>query len=245
MNTHVDRIKPDSFGITTYLDNLRRSQYQIPTFQREVVWERDRVKRLWDSICKFYPLGSILVWRTETQLHNHRDIGGHRLQDQPDGRREFLYLLDGQQRTTALLTSMYGGSIKGQDDRNHQLFVDLTVEEASEVEDEAWRKRFVFWDEINDQGGKLLRNAGRQKRYDEGLIVKLEYVAHRYVDVERKLFDMGRADYDDHARRELRRLKSVFDNYKLSFIELRGIEVAEVCQIFERNQSGRAAVEHV
>jgi hypothetical protein len=47
-------------------------------------------------------------------------------------------------------------------------------------------------------------------------------------------------DYDDPARVELRRIKSVFDNYKLSFIELRGIEVAEVCQIFERiNQAGQ------
>ena len=239
MNLHVDRIKPDSFGITTYLESLRRSQYQIPTFQREVVWERDRVKRLWDSICKFYPLGSILVWRTETQLHNHREIGGHPLDDRPGG-GEFLYLLDGQQRTTALLTSMYGGEIKSRDDRDPQVFVDLTVEEANEVEDEAWRERFLFWDEIDDQGGRRLRNTGRQKRYDSGLIVKLEDIAHRYPDVERKLVDIGRSDYDDPARQELRRFKSVFDNYKLSFIELRGIEVAEVCQIFERiNQAGQ------
>ena len=61
MNSHVDRIKPDSYGITTYLENLRRGQYQIPTFQRDVVWDRNRIKRLWDSILKFYPLGSILV----------------------------------------------------------------------------------------------------------------------------------------------------------------------------------------
>ena len=239
MDLHVDRIKPDSFGITTYLENLRRSQYQIPTFQREVVWERDRVKRLWDSICKFYPLGSILVWRTETHLQNHRDIGGHPLDKQPEG-QEFLYLLDGQQRTTALLTSMYGGHVKESDDRPPDLFVDLTVEETNDLEDEAWRERFLFWDEIDDQGGRLLRNSGRQKRFDTGLIVKLEHVAHQYATVERRLVDTGRSDYDDPVRHALRRFKSVFDNYKLSFIELRGIEVAEVCQIFERiNQAGQ------
>src|SRR5437762_12804989 len=100
---YVDRIKADSYGITTYLENLRRGQYQIPTFQREVVWDRDRVKKLWDSICKCYPLGSILVWRTETRLDKHREIGGHPLKDQIEG-REYYYLLDGQQGTTALLT---------------------------------------------------------------------------------------------------------------------------------------------
>lgn len=239
MNSHVDRIKPNSFGITTYLENLRRSQYQIPTFQREVVWDRDRIKRLWDSISKFYPLGSILVWRTETRLHNHREIGGHPLRDEPAG-QEFHYLLDGQQRTTALLTSMYGGSIKGQDDRDPHLFVDLTIEETVEVEDESWRQRFLFWDEIDDRGGELLRNVGRKKRYDAGLVVKLEDIAQRYPDLERRLVEAGRVDYDDPAREELRRFRRVFDNYRLSFIELRGIEVAEVCQIFERiNQAGQ------
>lgn len=239
MHSHVDRIKPDSFGITTYLENLRRGQYQIPTFQREVVWDRDRVKRLWDSICKFYPLGSILVWRTETRLHKHREIGGHPLQDQIDG-REYHYLLDGQQRTTALLTSVHGGSIKGQDALNPRLYVDLTVEEVDEIEDESWRERFLFWDEIDDRGGELLRNSGRKKRHDTGFVVLLEDVALRYPELERSLVEAGRTDYDDPARETLRKMKRVFDTYKLSFIELRGIEVAEVCQIFERiNQAGQ------
>ncbi len=52
----TDRIKPTDKGITTYLDDLKNSDYQIPTFQREVVWEKENVKKLWDSIYKFYPL---------------------------------------------------------------------------------------------------------------------------------------------------------------------------------------------
>jgi hypothetical protein len=241
MQSHVDRIKPDSFGITTYLENLRRGQYQIPTFQREVVWyqDRNRVKRLWDSVCKFYPLGSILVWRTETRLHKHRTIGGYLLRDEITG-PEYQYLLDGQQRTTALLTSIYGGNIKGQDDSDPRLFVDLTIEDANEVEDDSWRERFLFWDEIDDREGELLRNSGRMKRYNAGVIVKLEDIAQRYPDLERRLVESGRTDYDDPAREALRRMKRVFDNYKLSFIELRGIDVSEVCQIFERiNQAGQ------
>ncbi len=239
MNSHVDRIKPDSYGITTYLENLRRGRYQIPTFQREVVWERDRVKRLWDSIYKFYPLGSILVWRTEIRLQNHREIGGHPLHNGPSD-RDFQYLLDGQQRTTALLTSMYGGRIKGQESRDPHLYVDLTIDDTDEVEDESWRERFLFWDEIDDRDGQRIRNIGRKQRYDAGIIVKLKDISHGYSDLERKLFESGRENYDDPARKRLRSFKQVFDNYKLSFIELRGIEVAEVCQIFERiNQAGQ------
>ena len=239
MKQHVDRIKPDAYGITTYLENLRRGKYQIPTFQRDVVWDRDRVKKLWDSIYKFYPLGSILVWLTETRLQHHREIGGHLLQDQPSS-RELHYLLDGQQRTTALLTSMYGGRIKGQEARDPHLYVDLTIEDVDEIEDESWRERFLFWDEIDDRGGELLRNSGRKKRFDSGLIVKLQDIAERYSDLERGLVKADRVGYDDPVREQLRSFKQVFDSYKLSFIELRGIEVSEVCQIFERiNQAGQ------
>ena len=239
MSSHVDRIKPDSYGITTYLENLRRGQYQIPTFQREVVWEGHRVKRLWDSIYKFYPLGSILVWRTEIRLQNHREIGGHPLHNEPSG-GGFQYLLDGQQRTTALLTSMDGGRIKGQESWDPQLYVDLTIDDVDEVEDDSWRERFLFWDEIDDRDGQLIRNRARRQRYDAGIIVKLKDISHQYPNLERRLVDSGHDDYDDPARKQLRNFKQVFDNYKLSFIELRGIEVAEVCQIFERiNQAGQ------
>ncbi len=238
MESYVDRIKPDSYGITTYLENLRRGQYQIPTFQRDVVWDRDRVKRLWDSIYRFYPLGSILVWRTDTKRHNHRDIGGYVLPNE-SAQSEFQYLLDGQQRTTALLTSIYGGLIKGQDNRNPQLYVDLTIQQSEEPEDESWRSRFLFWDEIDDRNGELLRNTGRRKNLDEGLIVKLEDIAHHYHTLEQHLEESGHS-YRDLSRAQLRRFRQVLDNYKLSFIELRGIEVLEVCQIFERiNQAGQ------
>lgn len=33
LDNYADWIKPDSYGITTYIENLRRGQYQIPTFQ--------------------------------------------------------------------------------------------------------------------------------------------------------------------------------------------------------------------
>ena len=58
----ADRIKPTQASIGMYLEELRNKQYQIPTFQREVVWEKDSIKKLWDSIYRFYPIGSVLVW---------------------------------------------------------------------------------------------------------------------------------------------------------------------------------------
>lgn len=78
---YSDRIKPTDKSIYSYLEDLLKRNYQIPTFQREVVWEKENVKKLWDSIYKFYPLGSVLIWKTDLQLQNHREIGGHIISD--------------------------------------------------------------------------------------------------------------------------------------------------------------------
>jgi len=239
----TDRIRPTDKGITTYLDELENLDYQIPTFQRDVVWEKENVKKLWDSIYKFYPLGSILVWKTDIKLQNHRKIGGHKISEGTFSRSEYQYILDGQQRTTSLLTSLYGGSIEGQDGFDPSLYIDLTIEDETDTDDDSYKKRFLYWDEINDKEGNLKRNTGRQNKFNTGLIVKLLSIKNDFGSVERSLVESTYDDYKDYdhpIREQLRRLKQVLDNYRLSFIELKGIQVSEVCQIFERiNQAGK------
>jgi len=222
---------------------LLNKNYQIPTFQRDVVWEKDNVKKLWDSIYKFYPLGSILIWKTDLKLQNHREVGGHEIADPNFTRTEYQYILDGQQRTTSLLTSLYGGKIESRPNFDPTLFVDLTVHSDDETDDQSYKSRFLFWDEIDDRNGELRQNIGRNKRFKDGLIVKLIDIKNNFGQVERCLVEnpnQNFQDYDHPVRKELRRLKEILDNYRISFIEVKGIKVAEVCQIFERiNQAGK------
>jgi len=237
MANYSDRIKPIDYGIHTYLENLLKRNYQIPTFQRNVVWDEQNVKKLWDSIYKFYPMGSILIWKTDIKLQNHRSIGGHIIQNEDIS--EYQYILDGQQRTTALLTSLYGGKIEGKDDFDPTIYVDLTIQDENDTDDESYNQRFLFWYEIDDRNGTYLRNKSRMEKYKKGLIVKLQDIKHNYEEVEEKLIELG-LKYKDGERRRLRKIRSVLDNYRISFIELKGIQVAQVCQIFERiNQEGK------
>ena len=104
---------------------------------------------------------------------------------------------------------MYGGKIKGQDKRDPTLYVNLTAVEPVEIEDGSWRERFLFWDEIDDRGGELLRNVGRKQKYDRGLVVRLQDIAHAYGEVEKCLVENGLTDYDASARQQLRRFKRV------------------------------------
>ena len=239
---YTDRIFPTNKGLTTYLDELIGKNYQIPTFQRDVVWQQENVKKLWDSIYKFYPLGSILVWKTDLKLQNHRSIGGHEITDPGFSRTEYQYILDGQQRTTSLLTSLYGGSIADRPGFEPLVYVDLTIPIENDTDDESYRSRFLFWTEIDDQNGRLLQNAGRQKRFDQGLIVKLIDIKNQFSAIQNQVFNSAlvNKDFNHAVLQELSKIKGVLDNYRISFIEVKGILVAEVCQIFERiNQAGK------
>ena len=234
---HADRIKPTHDSIGTYLENLKNKKYQIPTFQREIVWEKNSVKKLWDSIYKFYPIGSILVWKTDVKLQKHRAIGGHEIDDETRT-SDFRYILDGQQRTTALLTSLYGVKGDWKKDFDPTLYVDLTVEE-DENDDSNYKNRFLCWGEIDDRGGEVKRNIKRMKNYQDGLIVRLSDIRENYNEIEKDIHDLGFTSYDHTYRDNLRKVKHVLDNYRIPFIELKGIETEEVCEIFERvNQEG-------
>jgi len=238
----TDRIKPTDKGITTYLDDLKSQEYQVPTFQRDVVWEEENVKKLWDSIYKFYPLGSILVWKTNLKLQNHRSIGGHKIADDIIRKTEFQYLLDGQQRTTSLLTALYGGKIKGRGDFDPTLYFDISIKSENDTDDETYKKRFLYWSEIDDKNGTFKRNIGRKNKFDQGLIFKLRDIKEKFDEIQEKVVNHSEVNqkYNHPYWEELRRIKQVLDNYRLSFIELKGIQVSEVCQIFERiNQAGK------
>ncbi len=234
----ADRIKPTHDSIGTYLENLKNKKYQIPTFQREIIWEKNNVKKLWDSIYKFYPIGSILVWKTDVKLQKHRKIGGHEIDDS-ERESDFKYILDGQQRTTALLTSLYGAKGEWRRDFEPTMYVDLTVEEEEDEEDSKYKKRFLCWGEIDDKGGEIKQNIPKMKRYKKGLIVKLKDIKENYNEIERNIHNLGYTSYEHPYRENLRKIKHVMDNYRIPFIELKGIETNEVCEIFERvNQEG-------
>ncbi|MDZ8136735.1 MAG: DUF262 domain-containing protein [Nostoc sp. DedQUE04] len=196
MFTYADRIKPDGHSITTYLENLLAKRYQIPTFQRDVVWEKENVKKLWDSIYKFYPLGSILIWKSSTKLESHRQIGGIKFADDFHS-NEYQYILDGQQRTTTLLTSIYGGKIEKKENFDPTLYIDFTVEFTEITDDTSYTKRFLFWDEIDDNNGQIKANSGKKKRHEEKLLVSLRDIIKNPVEIERNLHKNGYGDFEN------------------------------------------------
>lgn len=81
------------------MDEIANGEIKLPEIQRGYVWKPTQVAKLIDSLYREYPTGSLLFWKTsETPLGRAFDIGG----ETPEPVVQPLYLLDGQQRLTAL-----------------------------------------------------------------------------------------------------------------------------------------------
>jgi hypothetical protein len=75
------------------VDAAVSGRFDIPEFQRGFVWSPEKVKNLLDSLCRDYPLGSILCWRSG-------DYTSARMVPAAEANR--LWIVDGQQRATAM-----------------------------------------------------------------------------------------------------------------------------------------------
>lgn len=64
-----------SMSIRSLIDKVTAGTIRIPAFRRGFVWDGERVAFFMDSLYKGYPFGSILLWRTRSQLKHERNLG--------------------------------------------------------------------------------------------------------------------------------------------------------------------------
>lgn len=55
----VEKIKVDRESLAALMMKMREGQIRVPRFQRDFVWERNKIQELLDSIYKEYPIGTI------------------------------------------------------------------------------------------------------------------------------------------------------------------------------------------
>lgn len=95
------------FQIQDVIKSISDGEYRIPCFQRNYVWDVNKVADLVDSLLKGYPIGSVILWRTKISLSEHKKIGGFDFPARDDGKYT-SYVIDGQQRLTSLFVAFKG-----------------------------------------------------------------------------------------------------------------------------------------
>jgi hypothetical protein len=105
----------DPLNIRKLIDRITSGDIRIPAFQRDFVWEADQVAFLLDSIYKGFPIGTVILWRTDARLKVEKDLGSFKL---PEPAKDYPvnYVLDGQQRLTSLFSTFQTELVPGNSD---------------------------------------------------------------------------------------------------------------------------------
>lgn len=126
--------EPKGLSYKSLLNAIDQGVIKIPQFQRDYVWTKEGAANLIDSIVKGYPIGTLIMWKTQERLRVIRNLGDVDLPDVPKG--HFAnYVLDGQQRLTSLYCALNGIKLerKNKIEDFSQIFIDLTATDSEQV----------------------------------------------------------------------------------------------------------------
>lgn len=103
------RPSAETFPLDDLVERAREGRIRVPRFQRGLRWTRRDVVQLFDSVLKGYPVGSLLFWERDAPAETVT-LGPISI-EAPAG--VAFYVVDGQQRITALAAALSG--INGHD----------------------------------------------------------------------------------------------------------------------------------
>lgn len=93
----------ETLTISKIIDRINSGDIRIPAFQRDFVWDADQVAFLLDSIYKDFPIGTVILWKTDKRLKTEKNLGHFELAE-PRKDYPVNYVLDGQQRLTSIFS---------------------------------------------------------------------------------------------------------------------------------------------
>jgi hypothetical protein len=127
--------KKVDYTLSKLLDDIEMGTIGLPDIQRPFVWKNTKVRDLFDSIYRGYPVGYFLFWQNgldETQKH----IGTDHKQKVAS-----LLIVDGQQRLTSLFAVVKGHPVTREDYQSEQIEISFRpTDETFEVADAAIRR---------------------------------------------------------------------------------------------------------
>ncbi|MFP4529180.1 MAG: DUF262 domain-containing protein [Candidatus Kapaibacterium sp.] len=96
-------------SLNDLLRNVDNGKIQLPEFQRDWIWDDERIIALLSSVGKSFPIGVVMMLETGNSeyLFKFRTIEGV---PERDKNPESL-ILDGQQRITSLYQSIFSGQV--------------------------------------------------------------------------------------------------------------------------------------
>jgi len=206
-------VKPEIVFIFELIDEIRNGRIRIPRFQRPFVWRRDQMLDLLDSIRKRYPIGSLLVWTTESHHASTPRIGPVDIPPRPTG--SVSYVLDGQQRLSTLAgTLLHDGRKELLDDHDP----------------DCW----TIWYNLEEQSFEHLRDDSEARHWHFPIRKLLD--TFEFLGECRRLMAEGGEKAQTYVDR-IQQLSEIFKSYKMPVIRIESTDLGQAVEIFTRLNS--------
>jgi hypothetical protein len=127
--------KEVKYSLSGLMHYIEMGQIGLPEIQRPFVWPNAKVRDLFDSMYRGFPVGYLLFWATGSG-NGSKQIGSNAKQKVAE-----LLIVDGQQRLTSLYAVMKGVKVMREDYRSENIYIAFNpLAEKFEVTDAAIRK---------------------------------------------------------------------------------------------------------
>ena len=256
----MSKLTDGSVTIYDALQNIKAGKYVMPAFQRQFVWEMDRIEKLWDSILLDYPIATFLFWHIDdnnvtwdTYFCNFLSGVVFDSKKKPDSNNYELTsintdltdtaILDGQQRLNSLFVSLMGEAfIRPNYARKTtgakiytKLLIELNKNKISVDEEEYNSKKYDI--RFTDKVGKVSPTQFEVKTI---LTPGFKNVETRKNAIEGAIVNVP-TDSKDYARGILQKLcTKVFEEKLIRFTEISDMNQDDALEMFVRfNNGGR------
>jgi len=143
--------KKVDYSINKLLEDIAAGDIGLPDIQRPFVWTDTKVRDLFDSMYRGYPIGYFLFWENGVPT-GHKPIGESTGQKSPH-----LLIVDGQQRLTSLYSVIKGQEIVDKEYRKRRIQIAFNpLEERFEVSNPALAKSAEWTGDISELWGSAV-----------------------------------------------------------------------------------------
>lgn len=210
-----------------YLDEFEKGVFQVPSFQREFLWEIESIKQLFDSIKNRYPIGSIQFWQPiqhgDSWLDKDVKIGPYKI-IQVSSEPKPIFILDGLQR----LSSLFGCLTNPLKYNSERLKLD----------DELYDSKFRIYYDLEQESFEFIKKNTKPKLYQIPLYALVNTSDFRKFQRENidKIDDEGKIElYLERADE----LSKIINDYEIASVDINNATVEEAVEIFWRvNKEG-------
>lgn len=149
----TDRLfKEVRYDLGALINYIQMGEIGLPDIQRPFVWKNTKVRDLFDSMYRGYPVGYLLFWQNAS-VEEAKQIGTDTKQKPPR-----LLIVDGQQRLTSLFAVIKGIEIVRENYQKEKIEISFNpITERFEVSDAAIKKDRSYipdisrvWDKSTD-----------------------------------------------------------------------------------------------